>query len=335
MERELMMEDCNPVVLVTGASGFLGRRVVQMLAEKDVTVRALVRRTSRIDGLSLPGVEIVCGDIADADSLRAAFSGVDYVVHAAADTSGTEDGAKRVTIGGTKNVLELCAANNIRKLVYISSCSVYGTASCLPGQELGENDNLEPYPERRGIYSWAKFEAERLVIEWMRQVRITAVCLRPATIYGIGGENLTPMIGFAFGKKLVVVIDQKGFFLPLVYVDNLVAAIYATLCSDRGNGQTYNVADPYLVDKKYYLEALIRKMYPGLRSVFVPYQLILAIAGFQEKICNFFRLKPFITAYRLETSQKQVTYSAKKITEDLEWQPLFTFDKAVERIIHH
>ena len=333
MEIKVTGNSSNPVVLVTGASGFLGRRVVEMLVEYGFSVRALVRKTSRIDALVLPGVEIVYGDVTNVDSLRQAFTGIDCVIHTAADTSGTEDGARLVTIGGTQHVLDLCAANSVRKLVYISSCSVYGVAACRFGQSIDENSALEPFPERRGIYSWAKLEAERLVVERMKQGSVTAVCLRPATIYGPGGENLTPMIGFSFKKKWVIVIDQKGFVLPLVYVDNLVTAICAAMSSDRSNGQIYNVADPRQVEKRQYMQALIQKLYSGVRCIYIPYKFFSAIVAVQEKLFGLLRMKLFLTGYRLASSQNSVVYSAAKISRDLGWQPQVTFEEAVSRIL--
>ncbi|MBW6509348.1 MAG: NAD(P)H-binding protein, partial [Desulfuromonadales bacterium] len=95
-------------VLVTGATGFLGRRVVLQLVEQGFAVRALVRQTSNIQGLHLPGVEFVYGDVTDPDSLLPAFTDIDYVIHAAAGTSGSEEQMRRVTIEGTRNILDLC-----------------------------------------------------------------------------------------------------------------------------------------------------------------------------------------------------------------------------------
>lgn len=320
------------VVLVTGASGFLGRRVVEMMVGYGVRVRALVRQTSKVAGLELPGVEIVYGDITDRASLHSAFTGVDYVVHAAADTSGTEEGARRVTIGGTGHVLDLCAEHQVRKLVYISSCSVYGVADCQVGATLDENAPLEPFPERRGVYSWAKLEAERLVVERMQQGSVAAVCLRPGTIYGVGGEIFTPMIGFSLHKKLIVVIDRKGFVVPLVYVDDLVAAIHAAMVSDESTGQMYNVVDPRQIDKQQYIQALVKKVYPGVRCISIPYGLFLAVVVVQEKLCRLVGRRPVLTRYRLDSSQNPITYDAGKIMGELGWQPAVSFADAVERI---
>lgn len=320
-------------VLITGASGFLGRRMVEMLVERGYQVRALVRKTSRIDPLRLPGVEIFYGDVTDAQSLQPAFAGIDYVVHAVADTSGTEAGARLVTIQGTRNILDLCASHPVRKLVYISSCSVYGVAECQVGQVVDENASLERFPERRGAYSWGKLAAEKLVTDFMARGKIPAVCLRPGTIYGCGGENYTPMLGFSFGDKVFAVIGDGRFVLPLVYVDNLVEAIRVAMLEDKSSGQIYTVVDPRQVDKKRYMDHFIRKLHPRASFLYVPYSLLSAAVSVQEKVFGLLKRRPVMTLYRLKSSQNPIIYDPAKIMQELNWHPLVSFEEAVQRII--
>ncbi len=320
-------------VLVTGASGFLGRRIVKLFVERRYSVRALVRKTSRIDSLQFPGVEICYGDVTEVESLKLAFEGIDYVIHAAADTSGTLVGARQVTIQGTSNVLDLCAVYPIKKLVYISSCSVYGLADFAPGQMVDETASLERFPERRGAYSWAKLEAEKLVTEAMAQGRAPVVCLRPGTIYGYGGENYTPMIGFSFANKLFVVIGDGSLVIPLVYVDNLAEVIFLAMTREESTGQIYNVVDPQQVDKKRYINTFVRKLYPGARCFYIPYGFFSAVVALQEKLLKALKRQPFLTMYRLASSQNPVVFDSSKIIKELGWQPTFSFEEAVEQIL--
>ena len=320
-------------VLVTGATGFLGRRTVEMLIDQGFAVRALVRTPSKAGTLAHLGAEITQGDLTDPNSLKPAFEGIDYVIHAAADTSGTEKGARQVTIKGTRNILELCAAHQVKKLVYISSCSVYGVADYKDGQVVDENAPLERFPERRGVYSWAKLEAEKIVLDYMNQDKVCAVCLRPGTIYGPGGENFTPMMGFSLKNKFFFVIQRKGFILPLVYVDNLIEAIIAAMVQDNSIGQVYNVVDPRLIGKKEYMDKFIRQLHPNAWVACVPYGLLSAAVGLQDWVFEKLKRKPFLTKYRLVSSQQSKIYDSSKIINHLGWQPLFTFKQAIDFII--
>jgi len=321
------------VVLVTGASGFLGRRVVEMLVARGYRVRALVRRTSKIAQLQLPGVETVIGDVTNATGLREIFLGASYVIHAAADTSGTREGASRVTVEGTRNILALCAEHQVRKLVYISSCSVYGVAGCCPGQVLNEDAGVEPYPERRGAYSWGKQAAEQLVLEKMQEETIRAVCLRPGVIYGNGGENYNPLIGLAVRNWLFVVFTQSGFVLPLVYLDNLVEAILVAMSNPRSTGEVYNVVDPWPVNKKQYMDTLIRKLHQRVPVLYLPYGLLAKLVTLQEKIFRGCNRQPLLSRYRLDSSQRPVVYDASKLARELDWRPKASFAEAVEQIL--
>ena len=320
-------------VLVTGASGFLGRRVVEGLLAQGCSVRALVRRSSEVDSLRLTGVDIVFGDVTDAESLKSAFDGVDYVIHSAADTNGTEEGARLVTIQGTRNVLELCSEGQVQKLVYISSCSVYGVADYRAGQLIDENSSLERFPEQRGTYSWGKLEAERLVLSRMLKGEVPAVCLRPGTIYGCGGENYTPLIGTSIGKNVFTVFGNGQFVLPLVYLDNLVDAILDAMNDEKSTGQVYTVVDSQQVDKREYMATLMRKLHPHAWFIYLPYSLLLALVSLQEKIFGILNRKPVLTRYRLMSSQNPVIYDASKIMKELGWQSKVSFEEAVERIV--
>lgn len=320
-------------VLVTGASGFLGRRTVEMLVEREFSVRALVRKTSKVGDLKRPGVEIYYGDVTDTESLRPAIEGVDFVIHTAADTTGTKDGARRVTIGGTRNILDLCTSLPVRKLVYISSCSVYGTADCEDGQKLDENAPLERYPERRGVYSWAKVEAEKLVLDYMNQGKVAITCLRPGMIYGPGGQNYTPMMGFSLSNKIFVVIRNDGFILPLVYLDNLVDAISRAMALDKRTGHVYNVVDTQSINKRLYIDTFIQRLYPRTCFLYVPYKIILAGVDLQERLFKAFTKEPFLNRYRLISSQNIVIYDSSKIRKELEWRPLVSFEEGARRIV--
>ena len=320
-------------VLVTGASGFLGSRTVAVLSEQGCFVHALVRRTSRTEQLRLPNVTIFFGDVAAAESLATAFEGVEYVVHAAADTRGSEEEGNSSTVHGTKNVLALCERYKVRKLVYISTCNVYGVADYRQGQIVTEESALERFPEKRGPYSHAKLEAEQLITRAMMVGNVPIVCLRPGTIYGPGGAIYTQMIGFSLGRKFFAVIDDNRFVLPLVYVDNLVEAIMLVMKKLDCVSKIYNVVDPQKVTKRDYMEGLVKKLYPRSRTVYIPFSLFKVIVFLQEKLFEVLKRSPLLTMYRLISSQKPVVYDVSKISNDLAWQPPVAVETAYRNLI--
>lgn len=322
-------------VLVTGGTGFLGKRIVERLSTEGFPVRVLARKLSNIEPLKKSGVEIYFGDVADKKSLTKAFEGIDIVVHTAAGTSGSKKDSETGTIQGTQNVLGLCKSNNVKKLIYISSCSVYGVADYKTNQIVTEESSLERFPLRRGIYSASKQFAEGFVAEAMRNKNFPIVILRPGTIYGPGGELFTPMIGFSLMNKAFVVIGNGEFELPFVYIDNLVEAIVKSIESDNVNNQILNVVDSDRINKKHYMKKLIKKLYPKSLIIYFPYSLLDFITWSQEVLCRLLKREPFLTRYRLISSQRNIRYDNSKIINELDWKPHVSFDEAISMIINY
>ena len=330
--RSAVSKEKRPKILVTGATGFLGKRLVEALIEKGYPVRALARKVSNIETLRKLNVEIFFGDVASVASLRPAFAAIDYVIHAAADTAGNEEEGQISTIQGTKNIIDLCEEFKIRKLVYISSCSVYGVADYKTGQTVTEESSLERFPLKRGAYSHSKFEAEGIVRQAIENSRFPIVCLRPGTIWGPGGEVFTPMMGFSLGRKLFAIIGPGNFILPFVYIDNLADAIIASMESTESNGKIFNVVDMDRLTKKDYTDRLLKKLYPKARYMYIPYRLLYLMVFSQEILLRLLKRKPFLTRYRLTSSQKNIVYDASRIQTELGWKAVVTRDNAITSV---
>ena len=322
-------------VLITGGTGFLGKRLTNRLVAEGYPVRVLARKSSNIEPLKALGVEVFFGDVGDNASLGVVFKGIDVVIHTAAGTSGSKKDCGTGTILGTRNILELCKANSISKLVYISSCSVYGVADYTTNHLVTEESSLERFPWQRGNYSASKQQAESLVTDTMKSMDYPIVILRPGTIYGPGGVVYTPMMGLSLGNKLFFVFGGGKFELPLVYVDNVIDAILQSMNSGCADNQIFNVVDTERITKKLYIQKIVRKLYPKARVVYLPYFLLYGMTWVQEKVLRLLGRTPFLTTYRLICSQRQVRYGTSKIEVALGWKPRVTFDQAVAEIVFH
>lgn len=320
-------------ILVTGGTGFLGKRLTERLVVEGYPVRVFVRRLSNIEPLERLGVDIVLGDLADKTSVDRALKGIDVIIHAAAATRGGKADYENGNVLGTRHVLDLSKNNGVRKLVYISSCSVYGVADYKTNQVVTEESSLERFPWLRGDYSASKQRAELLVTDATKSGDFPIVILRPGTIYGPDGENYTPMMGLSLAHRIFLVFGSGTVELPLVYIDNLIDAILWSVRSASANNQTFNVVDTARVTKKQYMEKLIKKLYPKSRTVYLPYSLLYCLTWLQEKAFGLVRRTPLLTTYRLTSSQRQIKYDASKIRSTIGWQPRLTFDQAVAEIV--
>ena len=320
-------------VLVTGATGFLGKRLAKRLVDEGYPVRALARTLSNVGALKKLGVEISFGDLGDKSSIAAAVKGADVVVHAAAGTSGTAKDSGTATVQGTRNVLEACRTNRLKKLIYISSCNVYEVAGYTENQVVTEEAQLERFPLRRGHYSAAKLQAEALVTEAMNHDGCPTVVLRPGTLYGPGAEVYTKMMGVSFARRLFVVFGDGESELPLVHVDNAVDAIVECISNSAADGQVFNVVDQDLVTKKMYMERVVKPLYPRATVIYCPMSLLHTLTWLQEKLIAILGRQPFLTVYRLVSSQKRVRFRASKIEMAIGWRSRISFEQGAEQLM--
>jgi nucleoside-diphosphate-sugar epimerase len=205
--------------LVTGANGFVGRRVVDRLLHRHVAVRALVRQRLP-SGPAAHGLERVHGDVTRAESLGAAMAGCDVVFHCAWGGESLDD-ARRVNVEGTRNVVETAACLGVRRIVHLSTMAVHGDA--LPAV-LTED---APMITRGDAYGVSKAEGERLVLELGRMRNIEVVALRPTLVYGPAAPYW--VVGYLERVKLeqVALVDGGTGLANLIFVEDLVDAMCA------------------------------------------------------------------------------------------------------------
>jgi predicted dehydrogenase/nucleoside-diphosphate-sugar epimerase len=320
-------------VLVTGGTGFLGKRLVKKLMMSGYRVRVLSRKLSDTKPIEKLGAEIFFGDVGHRDSYKAAMTDVDIVVHAAAGTSGSQRDSQVGTLDGTRNTLELCREEKVTKLVYISSCSVYGVSGYRRGSQVTEGFSLEKHPEKRGVYSSSKQAAEKMVTDSIIDAPYPVTVLRPGTIFGPEGNLYTPMLGLSAFDRLFIVFSRRGFTLPLVHVDNLVEAVLLCMENNAADGQIFNVVDPEKVTKKQYMNELIRKLYPRSFIIYFPYAALYLTTILQEIAFKLMKRNPILTTYRLASSQNPIQFDSSKLARTLNWKPEISFKEGVAEIL--
>jgi nucleoside-diphosphate-sugar epimerase len=168
----------KPIVLLTGASGFIGRNIAEAITARGETdLRVLARPTTVLPESSKASIYV--GDITDRVSLNSALAGADTIVNAATYTGTDALAATRVNSDGTRNLLEAAARNGVSRFIQVSTTSVYGT-----GPHRGEGTSLPYAPESAASHSRAS--AERLVLEAGGSV------IRTGLIYGPGDKWFIP-----------------------------------------------------------------------------------------------------------------------------------------------
>jgi nucleoside-diphosphate-sugar epimerase len=291
--------------LVTGATGFLGTRVVDRLLEAGRRVVCLVRPGSRREALEQvvgkerrANVEMRVGSLASEDAAARAVEGCDTVFHLAASLRGAPADIFMSTVVATRNLLDaLRARPSPPKLVHVSSFGVYGVANLPRGARVDERTPLEARPELRDPYSLAKLRQERLVWEYAGRWGIPTVVLRPGVVYGPAGTVFSSRVG----------VDLFGVFLhlggenalPLTFVDNCADAIVTAADAPGSQGQAFNVVDDGVVTAARWL-GLYKQRVDDVFSVRVPYPVLVGISELVERYHAYSRgqLPAVFTRYK-------------------------------------
>jgi nucleoside-diphosphate-sugar epimerase len=266
-------------VLLTGAGGFLGSRVAERLLAAGVTRLRLQYRQlpspARIEALRTQypqaDIQVVTANLLTRNSLDAVVADIDCVVHAAAGMRGAAADMFLNTVLATRNLLDAIAAAGVRRVVLISSFSVYRSVELRHGDTLTESLATEPVGIDKGPYGYAKTRQEQLFLEYRDRHGFESAILRPGVIYGPGGGALSPRVGI--GAMGVFFSLGGRALLPLTYVDNCADAV-ARVALHAPSGFVCNVVDDDLPTCAAYLRAYRNKVKP-MRVLRLPYWALL------------------------------------------------------------
>jgi nucleoside-diphosphate-sugar epimerase len=221
-------------VLVTGATGFIGGRLVERLIEQgEVQIRCIVRDSSSTARLGSLPVELLPVDLRNGDEVNRAVKGVDYVFHLAYDWQ-----SRRQNINGLRNLVEACASHSVKRLVHASTFVVYAPFADGPLTE------ESPDGDRASAYVDTKLDLEKIVFEAVRNRRVAATMVQPTIVYGpycVPWTN-TPAESLIFGD--VILTDGEVGVCNAVYIDDLVDGLILAAVSPAAVGERFLMSGP-------------------------------------------------------------------------------------------
>jgi len=317
--------------LVTGATGFLGSHLLSKLVQEGYEVRALARKTSKVNHLQQDRVEIVYGDLKDRETLQHAIKGVNIVYHAGAAMGGSWEDFEESTIRGTQRMLELSLAEGIKRFVHISSPVVYKVYHLAKHALVSESCPIEHNAERVGPYAYSKVEAERLVFRFYKK-GLPVVVVRPGLLYGPEGRIFSPNIGAFVAKRLFVVIGNSDGLLPLTYIENAVDGILLAGTQEEAVGQAYNIVDDNKVTRKEYLKKFKAITHANFFILPSPFDQLMAGLKLAQKFkIGPLRKLPVPAPYGLVTKFKSLRFDSSKAKQELNWQSKVGLEEGLKK----
>jgi nucleoside-diphosphate-sugar epimerase len=324
-------------VLVTGAGGFIGGKVVELLVDYGFSkIRCFVRPSSNIsilDKLPPDRLEVVRGNLLSREDCQRAVRGVGLILHLAAGIDKSFAGSFLNSVVATRNLIDAALTDGpLRRFVNVGSFAVYSTFKLRPGILFDESTPLETETaERFDAYSFAKLKQDELVTQYGREKNLPYVIVRPGVVYGPGvRQRITPRVG----------IDSFGFFLhlggsnriPLTYLDNCADAIIRAGLVPGLEGQVFNVVDDELPTSRWFLRSYKRRV-RAFRSVYIPYPLFYLLCYLWEKYSKSSKgqIPPVFNRRRCSAYWKRVRYSNQRLKDLTGWQPRISSDDGLAR----
>ena len=315
-------------ILITGATGFIGRHLCDHLQDSGFSVRALVREASSDVLKSNRNLEQLVGDLLDPDSLAKACEGIDAIVHLAGlahVVSPTQEQLHKVNVCGTELLLAAAVGQKVECFVFMSSSLATTTNS-------------------KGVattaYGRAKLAAERLVMSQQKVGNMKCVILRSVNVYGPGMRGNIALLISLVSKRLVFPLPRLQTSFSLIGVEDLCTAVGLAIISENACGKIYSLTDGVDYISSDIEDAIYRQVGRSLPSWRTPRLLLYAACLSAEGLRKFLSIFGFrfglLDSFGMKTYNnltKDNLFGNADIKEDVGFEPKTTFYQSLPRIV--
>ena len=310
-----MTDTTRDLVLVTGASGFVGSAVARAARERGYAVRVLVRPTSPRKNIEALDAEVAVGDMRDEASMRAAMRGVRYLLHVAADYrlwAPDPQEIERANLEGTEATMRAALAEGVERIVYTSSVA---TLKVTRDGHIADETSPLTAEQAIGVYKRSKVLAERAVERMINDARLPAVIVNPSTPIGPRDVKPTPtgriIVEAALGK-IPAFVDTG---LNLVHVDDVAAGHLLALEHGRV-GERYILGGENLPLQQMLADiaAATGRKAPTLS---LPRWPLYPLAFGAECVAKITKREPFVTIDGLKMSKNKMYFTSAKAEREL------------------
>ena len=317
-------------VLITGGTGFLGQHLMLKLKELEYHISILGRNQSIGKQLESKNVQFLPMDLTDKEAIINACKGQDYVFHCGALSSpwGKYEEFYQANVLGTKNVIEGCKEANVKRLIHVSTSSVYF--------DFSDRFNItENYPLPKPINAYAKTKqlAEQ-EINQAYQDGLSVITIRPRGIFGPGDKAILPRLIKVSKTTGIPFINDGKACIDVTYVENVVDALL--LCQNApktAEGKIFNITNGEPITIAHLLEKLFNKLNYPFKIKPLSYNLTYGVASLLELISKTFlsNKEPLLTRYTVGLLSFSQTLDITAAVQQLGYQPHISIDQGLDQ----
>lgn len=330
-------------ILITGAGGFLGSKVVETLLEYGFkNLRCFVRSSrnlSKLQKLSSDAnanIDFFQGNLLSRPDCEKAAKDVSVIYHLAAGIGKAFPDCFLNSAVTTRNLLDCAILEpSLKRFVNTSSIAVYTNENIPKGGVLDETCPIDTkFMERAEPYAYGKAKQDELVLEYAGKYKLPYVIVRPSVVFGPGKVKISDRIGTdTFGVFLHLGL---GNIIPLTFVDNCAEAIVLAGLRPDIDGEVFNITDDNLPTSRQFLRQY-KKRVKNITSIPVPYPVWYAFNALWEKYSKWSegQLPPVFNRRSCELYWKRVRYSNQKAKELLGWQPKVPMKDALNIFLNY
>lgn len=318
-------------MLVTGGTGFLGKALARRLIKEGHHVTIIGRNKQIGFQLEAEGITFIQANLNDQEAMIQACQHKDYVFHCGAKSSpwGKYKDFYAANVIGTKNIIIGCKENDVKRLIYVSTPSIY---SYYESRENIKEDS--PLPDKfMNDYARTKYLAEQEIDQAHRN-GLPVITIRPRAIFGPEDNAIIPRLIKANQKIGVPMIYEGSARIDITYVDNVVEALLLCMhSSEHTLGKKYNVTngEPMLLHD--ILEKLFNTLRINWKKKKVNYHVISLLASLIEQFYK--RLlpekEPLLTKYTVSVLSHKQTLNIEAAKNDLGYEPIITVDEGLQK----
>ena len=308
-------------IAVTGASGFLGKYLVEILTSNEFQVKALSRK-SRISKIS--NLTWIKGELNDSDSHDLFLSGCDVICNCAGEIN-NQDNFKSSNIEGVKKIYESSIRFGVKLFIHVSSAGIY--------KEKFDGS----IDEDHGIFSENSYEDSKVQAEnfLLNSTSLRTVILRPTTIYGpdMPNESLKALFKTVLERKFFF-IGSRRVISSYISVKNVADAIKRVIerndkvCIDENNTNIYNISDDVLFSE--FISIVSKKMRVQAPKLRFPLFIISLLLWLNDHLIG---LKLPLTKSRLKHLTKKSTFSSEKYIKTYSWYPPIPHEETIDECV--